>query len=92
MVGSNKTAIDTYSLATFHAIRRLQQATEIYSKCLSRYGGLTLLQLLILHVSAVEGELTAMRLVELVSLSQVPLSGVLDHLEGRDLPYRRRDE
>ncbi len=59
MVESNKTAADTYSLAIFRAIRRLQQAAEIHSKRLSRYGGLTPLQLLILHVLAVEGELTA---------------------------------
>lgn len=54
MVESNKTAADTYSLAIFRAIRRLQQAAEIHSKRLSRYGGLTPLQLLILHVLAVE--------------------------------------
>ncbi|KAB0784983.1 MarR family transcriptional regulator, partial [Pseudomonas aeruginosa] len=29
MVESNKTAADTYSLAIFRAIRRLQQAAEI---------------------------------------------------------------
>ncbi|RUF46323.1 MarR family transcriptional regulator [Pseudomonas aeruginosa] len=83
MVESNKTAADTYSLAIFRAIRRLQQAAEIHSKRLSRYGGLTPLQLLILHVLAVEGELTATQLAKLVSLSQASLSGLL---------YRRRDE
>lgn len=82
MVESNKTAADTYSLAIFRAIRRLQQAAEIHSKRLSRYGGLTPLQLLILHVLAVEGELTATQLAKLVSLSQASLSGVLDRLEG----------
>lgn len=92
MVESNKTAADTYSLAIFRAIRRLQQAAEIHSKRLSRYGGLTPLQLLILHVLAVEGELTATQLAKLVSLSQASLSGVLDRLEGRGLLYRRRDE
>lgn len=76
MVESNKTAADTYSLAIFRAIRRLQQAAEIHSKRLSRYGGLTPLQLLILHVLAVEGELTATQLAKLVSLSQASLSGV----------------
>lgn len=80
------------SLAIFRAIRRLQQAAEIHSKRLSRYGGLTPLQLLILHVLAVEGELTATQLAKLVSLSQASLSGVLDRLEGRGLLYRRRDE
>lgn len=92
MVESNKTAADTYSLAIFRAICRLQQAAEIHSKRLSRYGGLTPLQLLILHVLAVEGELTATQLAKLVSLSQASLSGVLDRLEGRGLLYRRRDE
>ncbi|HBO8582372.1 MarR family transcriptional regulator [Pseudomonas aeruginosa] len=92
MVESNKTAADTYSLAIFRAIRRLQQAAEIHTKRLSRYGGLTPLQLLILHVLAVEGELTATQLAKLVSLSQASLSGVLDRLEGRGLLYRRRDE
>ncbi|TEO63401.1 MarR family transcriptional regulator [Pseudomonas aeruginosa] len=87
MVESNKTAADTYSLAIFRAIRRLQQAAEIHSKRLSRYGGLTPLQLLILHVLAVEGELTATQLAKLVSLSQASLSGVLDRLEGRGLLY-----
>ncbi|MFO2169103.1 MarR family transcriptional regulator, partial [Pseudomonas aeruginosa] len=88
MVESNKTAADTYSLAIFRAIRRLQQAAEIHSKRLSRYGGLTPLQLLILHVLAVEGELTATQLAKLVSLSQASLSGVLDRLEGRGLLYQ----
>ncbi|EYU01354.1 Transcriptional regulator, MarR family [Pseudomonas aeruginosa PA99] len=48
--------------------------------------------MLILHVLAVEGELTATQLAKLVSLSQASLSGVLDRLEGRGLLYRRRDE
>lgn len=38
----------------FSAPSAAQQAAEIHSKRLSRYGGLTPLQLLILHVLAVE--------------------------------------
>ena len=49
--------------------------------------------MLILHVLAVEGELTATQLAKLVSLSQASLSGVLDRLsKDAALLYRRRDE
>jgi DNA-binding MarR family transcriptional regulator len=83
---------DSYSLAVFQALRRLQQAGEVHAKRLSRYGGLTPLQLLVLQVLAVERQLTASQLARFVSLSQASLSGVLDRLESRGLLSRRRDE
>ncbi|MCY1408587.1 putative HTH-type transcriptional regulator YusO [compost metagenome] len=88
MVKSNS----AYALAIFQALRRLQQAGEVHSKRLGRYGGLTPLQLLILQVLEVEVEITASQLAKRVSLSQASLSGVLDRLESRGLMARRRDE
>lgn len=83
---------DSYALAVFQALRRLQQASEVHAKRLSRYGGLTPLQLLVLQVLALQPQLTASQLARLVSLSQAALSGVLDRLESRGLLSRRRDE
>ncbi|MBO3274438.1 MarR family winged helix-turn-helix transcriptional regulator [Pseudomonas schmalbachii] len=92
MAESNNPIRDAYALAMFQALRRLQQAGEVHSKRLGRYGGLTPLQLLILQVLAVEKEITASRLAKRVSLSQASLSGVLDRLETRSLVMRRRDQ
>ena len=83
---------DAYALSMFQALRRLQQGSEVHAKRLSRFGGLTPLQLLILQVMLVEREITASRLAKRVSLSQASLSGVLDRLESRGLLARRRDE
>lgn len=81
-----------YELAIFQALRRLQQAAEVHAKHLSRYGGLTPLQQLILQVLAVQKELTASQLAGFVSLSPASLSGVLERMESRGLLSRRRDE
>ncbi len=92
MTETNKFLENSYAVSVFRALRRLQQAGEVHAKRLSRYGGLTPLQLLILQVLAVENELTASQLARFVSLSPASLSGVLDRLESRGLITRRRDE
>ncbi|MBA1272665.1 MarR family winged helix-turn-helix transcriptional regulator [Stutzerimonas azotifigens] len=92
MTETKSSAREAYALSIFQALRRLQQAAEVHAKRLSRYGGLTPLQQLILQVLAVEKELTASQLARFVSLSQASLSGVLERLEGRGLISRRRDE
>jgi DNA-binding MarR family transcriptional regulator len=92
MTETNKVLENSYAVSVFRALRRLQQAGEVHAKRLSRYGGLTPLQLLILQVLAVEKELTASQLARFVSLSPASLSGVLDRLESRGLITRRRDE
>lgn len=83
---------EAYQLGVFQALRRLQQAAEVHAKRLSRYGGLTPLQQLILQVLDVRKELTASQLAGFVSLSPASLSGVLERLEGRGLIGRRRDQ
>lgn len=83
---------DAYQLSVFQALRRLQQATEVHAKRLSRYGELTPLQQLILQVLDLHGELTASQLAGFVSLSQASLSGVLERLESRALISRCRDQ
>lgn len=83
---------DAYRLSMFQALRRLQQGCEVHAKRLSRLGGLTPLQLLILQVLQMEREITASGLAKQVSLSQAALSGVLERLESRGLLARRRDE
>ncbi|WP_423358872.1 MarR family winged helix-turn-helix transcriptional regulator [Pseudomonas citronellolis] len=92
MVERKNALEDAYALSMFQALRRLQQGSEVHAKRLSRFGGLTPLQLLILQVMLVEREITASRLAKRVSLSQASLSGVLDRLESRGLLARRRDE
>lgn len=92
MIDTKMTSIDSIPVSMFRAIRRFQQATEIHAKRLGRFGGLTPLQLLILQILAVEGEMTATQLAKWVCLSQATLSGVLDRLESRKLLQRRRDD
>lgn len=91
MTETKQNLSDTYALSVFQALRRLQQSAEVHAKRLSRYGGLTPLQLLILQVLAVEKALTASQLARFVSLSPASLSGVLERLEGRGMLSRRRD-
>lgn len=83
---------EAFALSMFQALRRLQQGCEVHAKRLSRLGGLTPLQLLVLQVLLAEREITATGLAKRVSLSQAALSGVLDRLESRGLLARRRDE
>ncbi|WP_434091842.1 MarR family winged helix-turn-helix transcriptional regulator [Pseudomonas subflava] len=78
--------------ALFRAIRRLQQAGEVHAKRLTRYGGLTPMQLLILGVLAGERRLTASELSGRVSLSAATLSGMLERLEEKGLLMRQRDD
>lgn len=88
---TNSSAIDAFEPALFRALRRLQQAGEMHAKRLSRYGGLTPMQLLILQVLASEPKLTASTLSRRVSLSAATLSGMLERLEERGLLLRERD-
>ena len=92
MTETNKALDDSYALSIYQALRRLQQAAEVHAKRLSRFGGLTPLQLLILQTLAVQDQLTASQLARCVSLSAATLSGVLERLEGRGLVSRTRDE
>lgn len=91
MVETKEAIGDAYALAVFQALRQLQQAADVHSKRLSRYGGLTPLQQLVLRVLAVETSITASQLAGFVSLSPASLSGVLERLESRGMLSRRRD-
>ena len=92
MAETNDVRNRSFELPLYQALRRLQQSAEVHAKRLSRYGGLTPLQLLILQVLAEERRLTASELAGLVSLSQASLSGVLDRLIARGMITRERDE
>ncbi|MFP6849294.1 MAG: MarR family transcriptional regulator [Pseudomonas sp.] len=85
-------SIQLFELPLFQALRRLQQAGEVHAKRLSRFGGLTPMQLMILQVLAGEGRLTASDLSGRVSLTAATLSGMLDRLEERGLLQRQRDD
>ena len=76
----------------FKALRRLQQAGEVHAKRLSRVGGLTPMQLMILQVLADEARMTASALSGRVSLTAATLSGMLDRLEELGLLQRQRDD
>lgn len=90
-VESESAVLEPFERSLFLALRRLQQAGEVHAKRLSRHGGLTPVQLLILQVLAGDERLTASALSERVSLSAATLSGMLDRLEERGLVERQRD-
>ena len=81
-----------FELPLFQSLRRLQQAGEVHAKRLTRFGGLTPMQLMILQVLAGEARLTASDLSGRVSLTAATLSGMLDRLEERGLLQRQRDD
>lgn len=81
-----------FEVPLFQALRRLQQAGEVHAKRLSRFGGLTPMQLMILQVLAGKARMTASALSGCVSLSAATLSGMLDRLEERGLLQRQRDD
>lgn len=85
-------SVSVFELPLFQALRRLQQAGEVHAKRVSKFGGLTPVQLLILQVLAGERRLTASDLSGRVSLTAATLSGMLDRLEERGLLQRQRDD
>ncbi|TWC34999.1 DNA-binding MarR family transcriptional regulator [Pseudomonas sp. SJZ079] len=85
-------SVIAFEMPLFQAMRRLQQAGEVHAKRLSRFGGLTPMQLMILRVLAGEARLTASDLSGRVSLTAATLSGMLDRLEERGLLQRQRDD
>ena len=92
MADSKTSMRNAHALSMLQALRRLQQAAEVHSKSLGRDGELTPLQLLILQVVELEGEITAGQLARHVALSQSSLSGALARLESKGLLTRRRDD
>ncbi|QRY78926.1 winged helix-turn-helix transcriptional regulator [Pseudomonas sp. PDNC002] len=92
MADSKTSMRNAHALSMLQALRRLQQAAEVHSKSLGRDGELTPLQLLILQVVALEGEITAGQLARHVALSQSSLSSALARLESKGLLTRRRDD
>ncbi len=91
MADGKSSTRNAHALSMLQALRRLQQAADVHSKSLGRDGELTPLQLLILQVVALEGEITAGQLAGQVALSQSSLSGALARLESQRLLTRRRD-
>ncbi|MHA6493796.1 MarR family winged helix-turn-helix transcriptional regulator [Pseudomonas borbori] len=83
---------NAFEMPLFQALRRLQQAGEVHAKRLSRFGGLTPMQLMILQVLAGEARITASALSGRVSLTAATLSGMLDRLEELGLMQRQRDD
>ncbi len=81
-----------FEMPLFQALRRLQQDGEVHAKRLSRFGGLTPMQLMILQVLAGETRMTASALSGRVSLTAATLSGMLDRLEELGLLQRQRDD
>src|SRR3990167_5858778 len=71
-------SVVAFELPLFQALRRLQQAGEVHAKRLSRFGGLTPMQLMIRRGRAGENRLPASALSGGVSLPAAPLWGMLD--------------
>jgi len=91
-VESNLSAVSAFEMPLFQALRRLQQAGEVHAKRLSRFGGLTPMQLMILQIVADEARMTASALSGRVSLTAATLSGMLDRLVELGLLQRQRDD
>ena len=91
-VETDLSSLMAFELPLFQSLRRLQQAGEVHAKRLTRFGGLTPMQLMILQVLAGEARLTASDLSGRVSLTAATLSGMLDRLEERGLLQRQRDD
>lgn len=91
-VETDLSSLMAFELPLFQSLRRLQQAGEVHAKRLTRFGGLTPMQLMILQVLAGEARLTASDLSGRVSLTAATLSGMLDRLEERGLLQRQRDQ
>lgn len=72
------------------ALRRIIRATDLYSRKLSKFAGLTAPQLLIMQAIAARGEMTMGEIAGQVSLSQATITTILDRLEKRSLIERRR--
>ena len=72
------------------ALRRVIRATDLHSKRLSKHAGLTGPQLLIMRTIRDLGEVTIGTIADKVSLSQAPVTTILDRLEHRELVYRVR--
>lgn len=72
------------------AMRRIMRATDLYSKQLSKFAGLTAPQLLILQAIRDSGDVTIGTIARQVSLSQATVTTILDRLEKRELVYRQR--
>ncbi|WP_339488072.1 MarR family winged helix-turn-helix transcriptional regulator [Pseudomonas sp. EL_65y_Pfl2_R95] len=85
-------SVVAFEMPIFQALRRLQQAGEVHAKRLSRFGGLTPMQLMVLQVLEKESRITASDLSGQVSLTAATLSGLLDRLEERGLLQRQRDD
>ena len=85
-------ALSAFEMPLFQALRRLQQAGEVHAKRLSRFGGLTPMQLMILQIVADEARMTASALSGRVSLTAATLSGMLDRLVELGLLQRQRDD
>lgn len=85
-------SVVAFEMPIFQALRRLQQAGEVHAKRLSRFGGLTPMQLMVLQVLEKEAKITASDLSRQVSLTAATLSGLLDRLEERGLLQRQRDD
>lgn len=72
------------------ALRKIIRATDLYSRKLSKFAGLTAPQLLIMQAIVGRGEMTMGEIAQQVSLSQATVTTILDRLEKRGLLHRQR--
>jgi DNA-binding MarR family transcriptional regulator len=72
------------------ALRKIIRATDLYSRRLSKFAGLTAPQMLIMQAIHSRGEMTMGEIATQVSLSQATVTTILDRLEKRALINRQR--
>ncbi|PID74163.1 MAG: transcriptional regulator [Desulfobacterales bacterium] len=72
------------------AIRRMTQAIDLHSRCLTKKCGLTTPQLIVLKEISRRSETSVSQLAKAISLSQSTVTGILTRLENRGLVIRRR--
>ena len=74
------------------SLRRIIRATDLHSKKLVKFYGLTGPQLILIEVIAREGEISIGKLARHVSLSQATVTNIVERLEQKEIVIRRKEE
>lgn len=73
------------------ALRQILRATELNSRALAKQSNLNPSQLILMHLLAKKGEMTAGSISKEISLTQATVTTLADKLEARDLIRRAKD-
>ncbi|MCH8551094.1 MAG: MarR family transcriptional regulator [Natronospirillum sp.] len=74
------------------SIRRIIRATDVHSRQLVKYSGMTSAQILIMHAIGSERFHNTSKIAEEVALSPATVTNIVERLEHRNYIERQRDE